>query len=298
MDVVEIADDGRFPPLRDRLECGVALKKVERGDDVFVEEVLVVLAEERDRVRLYRADARRRRQRARLGKRVADAGEVEEPVLPEKRKVAFDQILVVRIERRAVLADGPPFRFLGELVRRRHDPPPVGHLLVSVVRNFRRAVASDDRRDHRLPLDVALNLHAQKLRRGRTARGGGDGPGAGFHGRGPDQCPMIRSRPWWSVRFPISRSRSSTSAPGSAVPADHKRHHSAYNGRSSLMVILAVCANADAAIIATMNDASTARTARLGTRASRPPSSTILPSTAGETPAFPGPTSTAFPRTP
>ena len=30
------------------------------------------------------ADARRRRQRARFGQRVADAGEDEEPVLPEK----------------------------------------------------------------------------------------------------------------------------------------------------------------------------------------------------------------------
>ena len=191
MDVIEIADDRRFPSLRDRFECGVALKKIERGDDVFGEEILVVFAEEHDRVRLHGADSRRCRQRARLRKRVADAGEVEEPILAEKWQIAFDQILVVRIERCAILADRTRFRFLGELVWRRHDPPPIGHLLIAVgMRNLRRAVSRDDRLDHRLPLNVALNLHAQKLRRARAARGRGDGPGAGLHGRRPDQRPM------------------------------------------------------------------------------------------------------------
>ena len=169
MDVVEIADDGRLPSLRNRLEGGVALKEVERGDDVFVEEILIVFAEDGNRRRLDGAHARRRRQRARLGQRVADAGEVEEPILPEKRKVAFDEVLVVRIERGAVVTDCAPFRLLSELVRRRHDPPSVGHLLIRLgMRELRRSVSRDDGLDHRLPLDVALNLDAQKLRRGHT----------------------------------------------------------------------------------------------------------------------------------
>src|SRR5438874_1145277 len=102
MDVVDIADDSRLPALRDRFECGVAPKKIKRGEDVFVEEILIVFAENGDRRGLDGAHSRRRRQRARFCKRVADAGEVEEPVLPKKRKVTFDQVLVVRIEGGAV----------------------------------------------------------------------------------------------------------------------------------------------------------------------------------------------------
>ena len=135
------------------MKRGVALEEVERGDEVFVEEVLVVFAEDGDRRGLDGADARRRRQRARLGQRVADAGEVEEPVLPENRQVAFDQILVVRIERGAVLTvpilrwDGGPSVSRSARTAAA-DPPPVSHLLVSIgIRNLRRAVAQRRRFD-------------------------------------------------------------------------------------------------------------------------------------------------------
>src|SRR6201999_4655841 len=87
-------------PLLDRLEAGVALKDLERKVDVLLEEVLIVVAEEMNASRFDCADARRRRQRARFRERVGDAGEDEEEVVrPADRKVAFEDVLVIWIER-------------------------------------------------------------------------------------------------------------------------------------------------------------------------------------------------------
>ena len=50
---------------------------------------------------------------------------------PKIGQIAFEEVLVVRIERGAALADGRP-SVSRQLVRRRHDAPAVGHLLVAV----------------------------------------------------------------------------------------------------------------------------------------------------------------------
>src|SRR5581483_11994849 len=83
--VVVVRDQRNLQPLPDRLECSVSLEEIRRNDERLKDRALLVLSEEMNALRLVRAHAGRRWQRARFEQSVGHARERKERVRASER---------------------------------------------------------------------------------------------------------------------------------------------------------------------------------------------------------------------
>src|SRR5581483_4470157 len=147
--VVVVRDQRNLQPLPDRLECSVSLEEIRRNDERLKDRALLVLSEEMNALRLVRAHAGRRWQRARFEQSVGHARERKERVRASERKVALIEILIVGIQLSA--------RVLVELIRRRRNAPAIGHCEEVLAQIGKRSI-DDGRLDRPLALQKTGQL--------------------------------------------------------------------------------------------------------------------------------------------
>src|SRR5215470_428300 len=106
---IDVGDAGDLEPPIDRFERGVAFEHVEREDEVFIGELLPPAAEKLGTVRWVGAYARQGGELAEVEEGLAREIEVHENVVADDRVIAFQDVLVIRVED-AALAEARVFR--------------------------------------------------------------------------------------------------------------------------------------------------------------------------------------------